>query len=138
MGMRRLSLSYLLQVGALVLFPLVSGGSDLMSAGLTPDAVYARLKTEQAPLVVDVRKPWEFNIAHIPGAINIPVTELEQHVAELRNANGVLIYCINGSRTREAEPILLNAGISPLYYLEGAFYAWIRSGLEVEKGPAGK
>ena len=49
-------------------------------------------------------------------------------------ANGVLIYCINGARTREAEPILLNAGISPLYHLEGAFSAWINSGLEVEKG----
>ena len=83
--MRQLSLSYLLQLGALALFPVVGAGSDFMSAGLTPEAVYASLKTEHALRVVDVRKPWEFNIAHIPGAVNIPVTELEQHVDELRN-----------------------------------------------------
>jgi len=131
--MCRLSLSCLL-----VLLPLVCAGADFMSAGLTPEELSARLKTAQAPLVIDVRKPWEFNIGHIPGAINIPVTELEQHVDEFNNDNGVLVYCINGARTLEAEPVLLNAGVSELYHLEGAFYAWIQSGLEVEKGPPGK
>lgn len=132
--MRRLNLSYLLQLGALVLLPLVGVASDFMSAGLSPEDVYTRLKTGQAPLVVDVRKPWEFKVGHIPGAINIPVEELEQHLDDFKHDNGVLIYCINGARTREAEPVLLNAGISELYHLEGAFYTWIQRGLEVEKG----
>ena len=48
----------------------------------------------------------------------------------------MLIYCINGSRTRQAEPVLLEAGIENLYHLEGAFYAWIQGGLAIEKGPA--
>lgn len=121
----------------LMLMPLACLGADLMTDGLDPGQVYARLNAAQPLLVVDLRKPWEFAIAHIPGAVNIPVTELEDHLQELRGANGVLIYCMNGSRTREAEPVLLNAGITHVYHLNGTFSAWIRSGLGVEKGASG-
>lgn len=107
-----------------------------MSPALTPEEVRTRLESGAAPLVVDLRKPVEFKVGHIPGAINIPLDELEQHIDELRHEHGVLIYCINGSRTRQAEPVLLEAGIENLYHLEGAFYGWIQGGLPIEKGPA--
>ena len=85
--------------------------------------------------MVDLRKPYEFRIGYIPGAINIPLDELEQHLDDPGPDHGVLIYCINGSRTRQAEPILLDVGIKDLYHLEGAFSAWIQGGLAIEKGP---
>jgi rhodanese-related sulfurtransferase len=122
----------------LALSPLAQAATDFMSPGLTPKEVETRLKSDEAPLVVDLRKPAEFRIGHIPGAVNIPLAELEQHIDELRHDNGVLIYCINGSRTRQAEPILLGAGIENLYHLEGAFYAWIQGKHAVEKGGATK
>jgi rhodanese-related sulfurtransferase len=104
-----------------------------MSPALTPEQVLEKLDTEQAPLIVDVRKPVEFGIAHIPGAINVPLEELEGRLDELRHDQGVLIYCINGSRTRQAEAILLGADISNVYRLEGTFSAWIQGKYPIEK-----
>jgi len=105
-----------------------------MSPGLTPEQVLQKLDSEQAPLVVDVRKPAEFGVAHIPGAINIPLAELDKRIDELRQDNGVLIYCINGSRTRKAEPIVYANGISNVYHLDGAFQGWIQGKHPIEKG----
>jgi rhodanese-related sulfurtransferase len=108
--------------------------SDYMSPGLTPEQVLEKLDTDRPLLVVDVRKPVEFGVAHIPGAINIPVNEVEGRLDEFRHDNGVLIYCINGTRTRQAEAMLLGADIPGVYHLQGAFTAWIGDKHPVEKG----
>jgi rhodanese-related sulfurtransferase len=105
-----------------------------MSPGVSPKELQAKLGTPQAPLVVDLRKPAEFAIAHIPGAINIPLDELDQRLDTVRHDNGVLIYCINGARTRQAEPLLYGNEIDKVYRLEGAFQAWLHGKYPVEKG----
>ena len=119
---------------ALSLLPLLVRAGDFMSPGLSPAELLARLDGTSAPLVVDLRKPVEFGIAHVPGAINIPLDELETRIDELRHEHGVLIYCINGARTRQAEPLLFNNGIDNVYHLEGAFQGWIEEQLPIEKG----
>ncbi|MDH3899661.1 MAG: rhodanese-like domain-containing protein [Gammaproteobacteria bacterium] len=111
-----------------------AASDDYLSPGLTPAELQAKLGSPDVPLVVDVRKPVEFGIGHIPGAINIPLEELEERLEEVRHDNGVLIYCINGSRTRQAEPILYTHGIDNVYHLEGTFYAWIQGKHPIEKG----
>ena len=111
---------------------------DFLSPGLTPHELQSRLGTPEAPLVVDVRAPVEFGVAHVPGAINIPIEQLEKRLNEISSENGVLIYCINGSRTRQAEPILYAHDIDKLYHLEGAFYSWIKGKHPVEKGGINK
>ncbi|MGB5473136.1 MAG: rhodanese-like domain-containing protein, partial [Gammaproteobacteria bacterium] len=101
----------------------------------TPQRVQTLPETGTAPLVVDLRKAYEFRIEHIPGAINIPLDELEQHLDDPDHDHGVPIYCINGSRTRQAEPILLDAGIGGLYHIEGTFSAWIQAAWRSRKDP---
>ena len=117
-----------------LLLPLLARASDFMSPGLTPAELQDRFATAEAPLVIDVRRPVEFGVAHIPGAKNIPLDEVEDRLDELRSDNGVLIYCINGARTRQAEPLLYNNGIENVYHLEGAFQAWIQGKHPIEKG----
>ena len=112
----------------------VAQASDFMSPGLTPAGQQERLVSADALLVVDVRKPIEFGIAHIPGAKNIPLDEIEDRLDEFRNDNGVLIYCINGARTRQAEPLLFNNGIENVFHLQGALQGWIREQRPIEKG----
>lgn len=119
---------------ALALLPLLVRGNDFLSPGLTPEELHARLESPTAPLVVDVRKPVEFGVAHIPGARNIPLDEIEDRLDELRSDNDVLIYCINGARTRQAEPLLYNNGIENVFHLEGALQGWIQGGHPIEKG----
>lgn len=112
----------------------VAAGDDYLSPGLTPAELQAKLDTEETPLLVDLRSPAEFGIAHIPGAVNIPLEELEERLEEVRHDNGVLIYCINGSRTLRAEPVLYTNDIDNVYHLEGSFQTWLRDKYPYEKG----
>jgi rhodanese-related sulfurtransferase len=116
------------------LLPLLVRAGDFLSPGLTHAELLARLEGPAAPLVVDLRKPVEFGVAHIPGAVNIPLDELEARIDELRHEHGVLIYCINGARTRQAEPIVYANDIEDVYHLDGALQGWIQGGHPVEKG----
>jgi rhodanese-related sulfurtransferase len=113
---------------------VVAQTADYMSPGLTAAQLMEKLDAGQAPMIVDVRKPVEFGVAHIPGAVNIPVDEIEGRLSEFSHGNDILVYCINGSRTRQAEAILLSADIPNVYHLEGTFTSWIRDKHPVEKG----
>jgi rhodanese-related sulfurtransferase len=109
---------------------------DYMSPAMTAAQVKARLGTPQVPLMVDLRTPPEFAIAHLPGAVNIPLSELEKRVNEARPAKGrdLLIYCLNGARTRQAEPILYAHDIDNFYHLEGSLEGWLKDNYPIEKG----
>ena len=43
--------------------------------------------------VLDVRPPEEFAAGHLPGAVNIPIHELERRLAELPRRKEVVAYC---------------------------------------------
>jgi rhodanese-related sulfurtransferase len=123
--------SLLLVTGA-----LAARADDLMSPAMTPAEVKARLGTPRAPRMVDLRTPVEFGIAHLPGAVNIPVKELEKRLAEVQPAKGqdLLIYCLDGNRTREAEPVLYAHNIDNFYHLQGSLEGWISKHYPIEKG----
>jgi len=120
----------------LTTFMAVARADDLMSPVMPAAEVKARLGTPQAPLMVDLRTPPEFAIAHLPGAINIPLPELVKRLDEVRPAEGqdLLIYCLNGSRTRQAEPLLYAHDINNFYHLEDELEGWLLKNYPIEKG----
>jgi rhodanese-related sulfurtransferase len=109
---------------------------DLMSPGMSAAEVKARLGTPEVPLMVDLRTPPEFAIAHLPGAVNIPISELEKRVNEARPGKGhdLVVYCLNGSRTRQAEPVLYAHDINNFYHLDGSLEGWLKDNYPIEKG----
>jgi rhodanese-related sulfurtransferase len=109
---------------------------DYMSPAVTPAEIKARLGTPQAPRLVDLRTPVEFAAAHVPGAVNVPVKELEKRLDEVRPAKGqdLVIYCLDGNRTREAEPVLYSHDIDNFYHLKGSLEGWLQKNYPVEKG----
>jgi len=109
---------------------------DLMSPGMSAAEVKARLGTPEVPLMVDLRTPPEFAIAHLPGAVNIPLAELEKRVDEARPGQGhdLLIYCLNGARTRQAEPVLYAHDINNFYHLDGSLEGWLKDNYPIERG----
>ena len=115
---------------------LAAMADDYMSSAMTASEVKARLGTPQAPLMVDLRTPPEFAIAHLPGAVNVPLAELEKRLDEVRPAGGhdLLIYCLNGARTRQAEPLLYAHNIDNFYHLEGSLEGWLQKNYPFEKG----
>lgn len=119
---------------SVLLLPAITVAAELLSTGMSSSRLQEILTTPQAPLVVDVRAPPEYAIAHIPGAVNIPLNELSGRMEEIQSDSGVLLYCFNGSRTRKAQRIAVQGMTGDLYHLEGAFEKWLQGGYPVEKG----
>ena len=69
---------------------------------------------EQVPedaLIVDVRTPAEFGAAHFPGAVNIPLSDLQVRLGELGSADRkIVVYCRSGRRSGIAKDFLDRAG----------------------------
>lgn len=63
--------------------------------------------------LVDVRTPGEFAAGHIPGALNIPVQQLDARMSELLPKDEpVVVYCRSGHRSGTAARLLKNAGFN--------------------------
>ena len=60
--------------------------------------------------LLDVRRPEELARRHIPGALNIPVGELQTRLDELDPARPVIVFCASGVRSRRALGLLTKAG----------------------------
>lgn len=61
--------------------------------------------------VVDVRSAEEFADEHFPGALNIPVNEIQKRMKELGDPSGtIVVYCASGSRSAFAARLLNMAG----------------------------
>jgi rhodanese-related sulfurtransferase len=74
--------------------------------------------------LLDVRSPDEYAGGHLPGAINIPVQELDRRLAEAGPRDGELIlYCRSGHRSARAAAILREHGFTKVHNL-GPMTAW--------------
>jgi len=101
--------------------------ADAPSAKVTPISADALLAMPPSHvLILDVRTREEYASGHVPGAINIPHTEVEKRLAELGTdpTLPVVVYCERGVRAGKAESQLLAAGFSELRHLEGDMRAW--------------
>ncbi|MFC4404233.1 rhodanese-like domain-containing protein [Gracilibacillus xinjiangensis] len=74
--------------------------------------------------LIDVREPKEYDGGHILGARNIPLTQLNQRLTELRKDQPVYLYCQSGSRAARAALLLNKKGYNQLYHLQGGFKKW--------------
>jgi rhodanese-related sulfurtransferase len=59
---------------------------------ITPKGLQAAIDENQAPVIVDVRSEKEFEASHLPGAINIPLDELENRRAEIDSSKPTVFY----------------------------------------------
>ena len=75
-------------------------------------------------LVIDVREPHEHEIAHIDGAVLIPLGELPDRLGELDGHREIVTHCHHGARSLKALDILKAAGFSKVRSLRGGIDAW--------------
>jgi len=108
--------------------------SDFQTPAITAQDLQERQAGESPLLVIDVRDSGEYKSGHVPGAINIPQKKLDKQLDKLLDANGVVLYCINGRRTRLAEQTLIEHDIPDVYHLEGGLMGWRQGGFEVRTG----
>lgn len=63
--------------------------------------------------IIDVRSPMEFQMGHVAGSVNIPLNEIPQQLAELKNYPGPQVFCCaSGNRSGQAVYFLQENGIS--------------------------
>lgn len=90
------------------------------------------LKAQTELTVFDVRKPGEFEAEHLPDAHSAPLDFLNDHMAEISQAEGPLVlHCAGGYRSVIAASILKSRGIHQLIDLIGGFKAIKDAGMEV-------
>jgi adenylyltransferase/sulfurtransferase len=91
---------------------------------IEPEALARALAGDDPPLVIDVREPEEWAIAHLAPAHLIPRGELPERVDELTHAREVVLYCRSGARSGQAARLLLDLGFSNVKSLKGGINAW--------------
>ncbi len=83
--------------------------------------------------VLDVRPPEEYAAGHVPGAINIPLAELESHLDELDPQQEVVAYCRGPHCVLAFEAVeTLRRKGRKARRLEDGYPEWKASGLPVE------
>ncbi len=70
------------------------------------------MDTEEGYIILDVREQDEYDAGHIPGAILIPYTQIEEKVEEVLTDKGqlILVYCRSGRRSKIAAEALVELG----------------------------
>jgi adenylyltransferase/sulfurtransferase len=86
----------------------------------------ARLAAGEPVYLLDVRQPWEHEMAALPASRLIPLRELPERTAEIQPSQGalVVVYCHHGIRSLSAAAFLEQAGIRPVASLAGGIDAW--------------
>ena len=82
-----------------------------------------RLVKDGAALV-DVRTASEFSSGHLPGAINVPVSELQGQLKRLGEKDkAIVLYCASGTRSMVARTTLKGMGFTKVFNL-GSMSRW--------------
>lgn len=72
---------------------------------------------------VDVRTPEEVSAGTVPGAVNVPLQQLQLRFGELPKDASLLVFCRSGVRSRKASEFLSAQGFSKVYNVDGGFLA---------------
>lgn len=75
-------------------------------------------------MLIDVRTPAEVAEGMAPGAINIPLQEIQQRLAEFPKDKDLLIYCRSGKRSMAASNFLIENGYENVFNVVGGFLAF--------------
>lgn len=77
-----------------------------------------------APVVLDVREPWELEICRIDGAIAMPMATVPLRVRELDADAETVVMCHHGVRSFQVAMFLERQGFSSIHNLTGGIDAW--------------
>ncbi len=122
-------------LGSVLALPIACGDQAATRAAITPLELQERLALPGAPLILDVRGPWEFRSGHIATAFNIPYAEFAARVSELEywREREILVYGESGAQADEVADILARNGFGSTLRLVGDMPAWRRDGLPEER-----
>ena len=114
----------------LALFILILSSSCIFSKGegykrISMDEAKTLMEKEEGYILLDVRTKGEYESGYIPGAINIPLSEIDEKIISFLpdKSQMILVYCRSGNRSREASDKLSKLGYSNVLEI-GGINAW--------------
>ena len=139
-GMEKESITRLARVGIDNVQGFLEGGYEAwVSAGepidiiidIEPDELAMDLPYDNLLEVIDVRKPSEFDIAHVKDAHNVPLDTLSDplNIAMIDENNNLYVHCAGGYRSVIAASLLKRQGYHNLRNVLGGF-----AKMKLEKG----
>ena len=81
-------------------------------------------KSRNAPLVIDVREAWEYELCRIPGAQLLPMNDIPAKWHERPRESDIVVVCHHGMRSLQVANYLVRAGFGRVYNLNGGVAAW--------------
>lgn len=91
----------------------------------------------EAPLVIDVRQPSEYEEGHLPGALAIGAGDLPDRLDQLPRDRPIATICASGYRASVAASLLRAAGFEQVSWVPGGVPTWGARGLPLEYGSNG-
>jgi rhodanese-related sulfurtransferase len=93
-----------------------------------PGELLALCASSQPPLLLDVREPWEAQLASIRidgvRSVLLPMGQIPARLSELEATQPVVCYCHHGVRSLQVVAFLQRAGFDCVYNLAGGIDAW--------------
>jgi molybdopterin/thiamine biosynthesis adenylyltransferase/rhodanese-related sulfurtransferase len=94
---------------------------------IVPEALVTALEAGEEILLIDVREPFEWQIARLPNARLIPLGTLVAATPDLPREANVVVYCHHGQRSEMAARHLLMSGFRRVRNLTGGIDRWSRA-----------
>ena len=93
---------------------------------ISPRALAQALAAGEAVHLLDVRQPWESQLASLPDSLLIPLGELPQRSREIDKdpKQALVVYCHHGIRSQSAAAYLERLGYNNVQSLTGGIDAW--------------
>jgi len=99
------------------------------------DDVWRALEEGKKAILLDVRTPGEFAAGHIDGSVNIELNRLKQDLEDAipEKTKAVYVYCLSGSRSDLAAPLLERLGYKDVFSVTSGLLAWRAKGFPLVK-----
>ncbi|WED20674.1 rhodanese-like domain-containing protein [Vibrio sp. JC009] len=92
-----------------------------LAKGAVEELAFVKAAKEGAATIIDVRNPDEMSQGKVKGSINIPLDQLEQHLAQIPKDKPVILHCVGGARAALGYTMLSKKGYKNVKYLNDTF-----------------
>ncbi|HZW77012.1 MAG TPA: rhodanese-like domain-containing protein [Flavobacteriaceae bacterium] len=131
--MRKIKILLLLSL-IIGFFACKESSKSEISKVITVEEAHRALASDMEYQLIDVRTVDEFKEGHLPGAVNICVTDdnFEKQLIHLDKNKPVYLYCRSGKRSARAAEILTQKGFKEIYDVKGGIQKWQEEGFEIQ------
>ncbi|WP_300700832.1 FAD-dependent oxidoreductase [Bacteroides sp.] len=110
--------------------PIAIGGyvaSNIISGAMPAISWRELVEQNDQMILIDTRTPEEYSFGTIPGAVNIPLDEMREHLSEIPKDKPIVFFCAVGLRGYLAQRILMGRGYHNVRNLIGGYKTYSTS-----------